>query len=328
MRPFVPAAPARPPRGRRRPAPPEGSRRFPWPRTGAAEPERTQVAAPPLAAPAAGPGEVDAAAVRRRVAEARASAADGAEPPLAPLIAEALDAPIDDPRVAALVDELDGFGPLAPWVRTPGVTDVLVDGAGAVWTDGDEGLVRRPGRLDPETARALAVRLLHRAGRRLDAAVPLADARVGRVRVHAVLPPVSGDGTLLSLRIPAATTPSLTALADGWPDGALWADALEALVRDRATVLVSGATGAGKTTLLSAALGRVPGTNGSSSWRTRPRPRPITRTWSPCSAAPPTRRAPARSDWPSSSATRCGCGRTGSWSASAAAPRWPTSSPP
>ncbi|MBY0172546.1 pilus assembly protein CpaF, partial [Micrococcus luteus] len=120
--------------------------------------------------------ELDAAVVRRRVAEARASAADGAEPPLAPLIAEALDAPIDDPRVAALVDELDGFGPLAPWVRTPGVTDVLVDGAGAVWTDGDGGLVRRPGRLDPEAARALAVRLLHRAGRRLDAAVPLADA--------------------------------------------------------------------------------------------------------------------------------------------------------
>ncbi|UTT45216.1 CpaF family protein [Micrococcus luteus] len=270
MRPFVPAAPARPPRGRRRrPALPEGSRRFPWPRTGPAEPERTQVAAPPLAAPAAGPSALaawqtdpsalDAAVVRRRVAEARASAADGAEPPLAPLIAEALDAPIDDPRVAALVDELDGFGPLAPWVRTPGVTDVLVDGAGAVWTDGDEGLVRRPGRLDPATARALAVRLLHRAGRRLDAAVPLADARVGGVRVHAVLPPVSGGGTLLSLRIPAATTPSLAALADGWPDGALWADALEALVRDRATVLVSGATGAGKTTLLSAALGRVPG---------------------------------------------------------------------
>ncbi|MGD6911650.1 CpaF family protein, partial [Micrococcus luteus] len=137
----------------------------------------------PLAAPAAGPDGLDAAVVRRRVAEARASAADGAEPPLAPLIAEALDVPIDDPRVAALVDELDGFGPLAPWVRTPGVTDVLVDGAGAVWTDGDGGLVRRPDRLDPETARALAVRLLHRAGRRLDAAVPLADARVGGVRV-------------------------------------------------------------------------------------------------------------------------------------------------
>ena len=57
----------------------------------------------------------------------------------------------------------------------------------------------------------------------------LADARVGGVRVHAVLPPVSGGGTLLSLRIPAAATPSLAALADGWPDGALWADALEAL---------------------------------------------------------------------------------------------------
>ena len=88
MRPFVPAAPARPPRGRRRrPAPPEGSRRFPWPRTDPAEPERTQVAAPPLAAPAAGPGGLDAAVVRRRVAEAVGIAVDC-------LDSEAVSAPV------------------------------------------------------------------------------------------------------------------------------------------------------------------------------------------------------------------------------------------
>lgn len=300
MRPFVPAAPPRPSRSRRRrpgpsalavpsprlaPQPPpleaadaaapylsDPRLSDPPPRAGAPLPDppapfpdRTaaisDAPAPLLATPAPPPTtpNPEADAVRRRVAEARAAAAEGQEPALAPLVAEAIGVSATDPRVAALVDELDGFGPLAGWVRAPGVTDVLVDGSGAVWTDGAEGLLRRPQRLDPHAAQALAMRLVHRAGRRLDAAVPLADARVDGVRVHAVLPPVSGGGTLLSLRIPAARTPSLAELAAGWPDGDLWGEALEALVRDRASVLVSGATGTGKTTLLAAALGCVPG---------------------------------------------------------------------
>ena len=160
-------------------------------------------------------------------------------------------------RARLLADELSGFGPLAPLVRAEGVTDVLVDGSGRVWTDGTEGLRETGTLLPPERVSQLAVRLLHRAGRRLDAAVPMADARVDGIRVHAVLPPLSGAGPLLSLRVPASSRPSLTSLAAGWPDGARWRAAVEHLVGARATVLVSGATGTGKTTLLSAALGQV-----------------------------------------------------------------------
>lgn len=160
-------------------------------------------------------------------------------------------------RARLLADELSGFGPLAPLVRADGVTDVLVDGGGRVWTDGTEGLRQTGTVLRPERVEQLAVRLLHRAGRRLDAAVPLADARVDGIRVHAVLPPLSGAGPLLSLRVPAASRPSLATLAEGWPDGGRWRAAVEHLVAAHATVLVSGATGSGKTTLLSAALGEV-----------------------------------------------------------------------
>ena len=160
-------------------------------------------------------------------------------------------------RARLLADELSGFGPLAPLVRTEGVTDVLVDGGGRVWTDGAEGLRQTGAILPPERVGQLAVRLLHRAGRRLDAAVPLADARVDGIRVHAVLPPLSGAGPLLSLRVPASSRPSLGALAEGWPDGKRWKAAVDHLVAAHATVLVSGATGTGKTTLLSAALGQV-----------------------------------------------------------------------
>lgn len=210
------------------------------------------------------------ARLRRAVAEAQARADPHAPPPLRETVGRALaDLATEDgdtppsgcPRPAglrdpdAVLEELVGFGPLAPWVRRTGVTDVLVDAAGSVWTDGVEGLVRRPLILPEPTARVLAVRLIGLAGRRLDPACPVADARVDGVRVHAVLPPVSGGGTVLSLRVPAAEPPSLDALAADWPDGERWRDAVVALVRGRASVLVSGATGTGKTTLLAAALG-------------------------------------------------------------------------
>lgn len=177
----------------------------------------------------------------------------------------ALGRALDAEQVAAtpatvryLEDELTGFGPLAPWVRAEGITDVLVDAAGQVWTDGIGGLRSTGLRLPPERASALATRLLAQAGRRLDAAVPAADARVAGVRVHAVLPPISGGGPVLSLRVPAADRPALGELAAGWPDGATWLDAMRLLIRRRASVLVSGATGSGKTTLLTAALAEVP----------------------------------------------------------------------
>jgi pilus assembly protein CpaF len=160
-------------------------------------------------------------------------------------------------RARLLADELSGFGPLAPLVRAETVTDVLVDGRGCVWTDGADGLRQTGTILPPERVRQLAVRLLHRAGRRLDAAVPMADARVDGIRVHAVLPPLSGAGPLLSLRVPSARRPSLAALAEDWPDGARWQAVVRHLVAAHATVLVSGATGTGKTTLLSAALGEA-----------------------------------------------------------------------
>ncbi|MDY6055296.1 CpaF family protein [Micrococcus sp.] len=194
------------------------------------------------------------AATRRRLAEALVNA--GGAPADVGLALPATDPDLGG-RAVALREQLVGFGPLAPWVRTPGVTDVLVTPDGAVWTDGAEGMVRRPTTLGPAQAQALAVRLLTQAGRRLDPAVPLADARVHGIRVHAVLPPVSADGTVLSLRVPSARTPTLNRLAEAWPDGPRWLQACERLVAAHATVLVSGATGSGKTTLLSAALGRA-----------------------------------------------------------------------
>jgi pilus assembly protein CpaF len=106
--------------------------------------------------------------------------------------------------------------------------------------------------------RRLAQRLALRAGRRLDDSAPWVDARLADgIRLHAVLPPVSPKGTVLSLRIPRRTPMTLADLLAGGGLAPELAEVLAAVVRARLAFLVSGGTGAGKTTLLSALLGLV-----------------------------------------------------------------------
>ncbi|GAA3632535.1 TadA family conjugal transfer-associated ATPase [Kineosporia mesophila] len=158
--------------------------------------------------------------------------------------------------------ELWGLGPLQPFLRLPGVTDVLVNGPGEVWIDRGEGLTRVPcpAALSQESAvRALATRLASAGGRRLDDAAPYADARLeGGIRLHAVIPPVAPTGTLISLRLLRPEPLRLETLVETGSLPAGWAPVLRAMIAARAAFLVSGGTGAGKTTLLASLLSLVP----------------------------------------------------------------------
>ena len=148
------------------------------------------------------------------------------------------------------------FGALADLVADPGVTDVFANGADGVWVDRGGGLERAPVRLDEPALRLLAVRLMSLGGRHIDEATPCVDARLdGGIRVHAVLPPISTIGTLLSIRLPRVERLSLADLDDAgfFRQGDL--DRLRATIGRRDNVLVSGAGGSGKTTLLAAMLG-------------------------------------------------------------------------
>src|SRR3954453_4809359 len=110
------------------------------------------------------------------------------------------------------VGELPGAGPREPLLRLAGVTDVLVNGPDQVWLDRGAGLERAPLRFpDDEAVRRFGVRLAAAAAApRLRAPAGGADAaRPGAPRLHAVLPPVSGSGTCLSLRVLRRATPAL-----------------------------------------------------------------------------------------------------------------------
>jgi pilus assembly protein CpaF len=161
--------------------------------------------------------------------------------------------------VAAVTRELTGAGPLDALLADPATSDVLVNGPDEVWVDRGDGLARVPVVFADEAAvRRLAQRLAASAGRRLDTASPTVDARLaGGVRLHAVLPPISPGGTVISLRVVARRTYSLDELQDL---GSLVPDmtaALRDLVAARLAFLITGGTGTGKTTLLSSLLSCV-----------------------------------------------------------------------
>jgi pilus assembly protein CpaF len=161
--------------------------------------------------------------------------------------------------VGAVRSELTGAGPLDGLLAEPDVSDVLVNGPDAVWVDRGGGLVRAGVRFRDEAAvRRLAQRLAASAGRRLDVAQPTVDARLSDgTRLHAVLPPVSPTGTLISLRVARRQTFTLVDLVERRTVTAGVADVLRSLVRARVSFLVTGGTGTGKTTLLSTLLSEV-----------------------------------------------------------------------
>ena len=172
------------------------------------------------------------------------------------------DGIVDDTVFAQLrrdVDaELRGAGPLEPLLAASGVTDVLVNGPNSVWLDRGRGLERAPVSFPDDAAvRRLAQRLAAAAGRRLDDALPFADAVLpDGTRLHAVLPPLVAC-TTISLRVLARRPHDLDALCRLGAFPPLVGELLRQLVAARVAFVITGGTGTGKTTLLGALLAQA-----------------------------------------------------------------------
>ncbi|CAN5553860.1 hypothetical protein BH10ACT7_BH10ACT7_06480 [soil metagenome] len=150
------------------------------------------------------------------------------------------------------------FGALGGLVGDRGVTDVFVNGPRDVWVDRGRGLEPVPHiRFSEEELRDFVTRLVSVGGRHIDEANPCVDVRVGEgIRVHAVLPPISPSGTLLSIRVPHPATLDFDDLESGGFFAAIPRVVVEDMVARRTNLLISGAGGSGKTTLLGALLAR------------------------------------------------------------------------
>lgn len=156
--------------------------------------------------------------------------------------------------------ELTGLGPLQHMLPADGLTDVWINGAHDLWWEAGAGPVRvaSPFNNDDEV-RALAVRLIAGAGRRLDEAHPCVDVQTqDGMRVHAVLPPISTGGTLISVRFRHRDVITVEDLISTGTVSREVLDLLLAATAGGANLLVTGSTGAGKTTVLNALLSACP----------------------------------------------------------------------
>ncbi len=162
--------------------------------------------------------------------------------------------------VSEVRHELFGLGPLEPLLADSSVCDILVNSPKQIY-------IERGGKLeltniefkDDEHLMRVIERIVSTVGRRIDESSPMVDARLqDGSRVNAIIPPLSLDGPVLSIRRFGAEPLRMNALIE---KGALTkeiAEMFEMCVRARLNVLISGGTGAGKTTLLNALSASIP----------------------------------------------------------------------
>ncbi|MCY3663152.1 MAG: CpaF family protein [bacterium] len=150
---------------------------------------------------------------------------------------------------------LAGLGPLEALVALEAVSDVMVNGPGAVWVEEGGTLRRTAVTVGESTLHQLIERVVAPLGLRADRTSPLTDARLSDgSRVNVVMPPVAVDGPYLVIRRFRACALRLEDFAPA-PVAAL----LRWLVTARANIVVSGGTGAGKTTFLNTMAAHIPG---------------------------------------------------------------------
>jgi pilus assembly protein CpaF len=156
--------------------------------------------------------------------------------------------------------ELFGLGPLEPLLADPDICDILVNSPKKVY-------IERAGKLeltnvefkDDEHLMRVIERIVSTVGRRIDEASPMVDARLqDGSRVNAIIPPLSLDGPVLSIRRFGADPLRMAMLIEKNALTKDMADMFEMCVKARLNVLISGGTGAGKTTLLNALSSYIP----------------------------------------------------------------------
>ena len=151
-------------------------------------------------------------------------------------------------------DRFFGLGAIAPLLRDEHVSEVMVNGMRGVWVERDGRVEATPIRFrDAEEILVLIERLVAPLGRRIDLAQPVVDARLpDGSRVHAVIPPISTQGPVLTIRrfsVRPLDPDDLVRRGTASPEQMRF---LVEAVRARRSVLVSGGTSSGKTTTLNA----------------------------------------------------------------------------
>jgi pilus assembly protein CpaF len=157
-------------------------------------------------------------------------------------------------------DDILGYGPIEPFLRDVDVSEVMVNGYNSIYLEKSGKLVPADAQFADEAhLRRTIDKIVSRIGRRVDEASPMVDARLpDGSRVNAVVPPLAVDGSALTIRKFAADPLTSVDMVNFGTLTPQTLDFVEACVRGRLNVIVSGSTGAGKTTTLNVLSSFIP----------------------------------------------------------------------
>jgi pilus assembly protein CpaF len=159
-----------------------------------------------------------------------------------------------------ILNETFGLGPLEALMRDATISDVLINGPKTVF-------VERQGRLElssvtfQDEAHLLRIirRIVGRVGRHVDESTPMVDARLSDgSRFNAVIPPLSLDGSTVSIRRFGSQPLKIGDLVAKRALTTEMVQFMEACTKARINIVVSGGTGSGKTTLLNSLSAFIP----------------------------------------------------------------------
>src|SRR5436309_272198 len=159
-----------------------------------------------------------------------------------------------------VLDETFGFGPLEVLLKDPTISDILVNGPKQIF-------VERRGRIEKSEVKfrdndhllQIIDRIVSKVGRRVDETSPMVDARLpdGSL-VNAIIPPLALDGPSMSIRRFGSNPLKLEDLLNFKAFTPEMAMLMEACIKARLNLIISGGTGCGKTTLLNTLSSFIP----------------------------------------------------------------------
>lgn len=176
--------------------------------------------------------------------------------------AEAITKAKREQLIQEIFDDVTGLGPLEVLIRDEDISEIMVNGPNTVY-------IERKGRLelsnvffrDDAHVAQIINRIVSPLGRRCDEANPMVDARLpDGSRVNAIVPPVALSGPTITIRKFNSTPLQISDLIGFNSISFGMAAFLEACVKGRCNVVVSGGTGSGKTTLLNVLSSFIPET--------------------------------------------------------------------
>ncbi|MEW5694188.1 MAG: CpaF family protein [Candidatus Hydrogenedentota bacterium] len=159
-----------------------------------------------------------------------------------------------------IIDEILGLGPIEPLIKDDTISEVMVNGPQMVYIEQKGKLILTNVKFkDNEHILHIIEKIISPLGRRCDESMPYVDARLkDGSRVNAIIPPLALNGPTITIRKFKKDPLTIDDLVRFGAMTKKMADFLDACVKIRLNIVVSGGTGSGKTTLLNVLSSFIP----------------------------------------------------------------------